>query len=262
MIKAKLSIFTNNNIQGIPNVLSRDLGSKNNETEDYQAKAPNNYMLRNKGEIMSDARLIYFEEIPDQEIDRVCSDLRDVGLECDSCKMPSPGLQNSLEWFVPTAIVLFITQSYFKGFLSEMGKDHYGRSKKWSTRLWGRFFGKDTTVPKFLMMGGGCTWKPKYTHTLSVVADTNDGRKFKLMFPADIGEEDFALHVDVFIDFVCRHYAGDDNAMIPNCFSVKGIDDQTFVTLAKNRQSVKFLDPLPRDIRNDMVNNQPSSADG
>ena len=211
---------------------------------------------------MSDAQLIYFDKIPEQEVDRACSDLRDVGLECESCKMPSQGSWNSPEWIIPTAIFLFITKSYLQGFFGEMGKDHNGLFKKVAARLWGHFFGKDTTVPEFRIMSRDCIWKPEYTRTFSVVADTNDGRKFKLMFPADIGEEDFALHVNVFIDFVCRHYAGDEDAVVPSCFNIKGIDDQVFVTLAENRRSVRFLDPLPKDIRNEMLHNQSSPADG
>jgi len=261
MIKAKLSISANNGIQGIPNPLSLDLGSRDSKSEDYQAKTPDNYMLCKKGKMMSDAQLIYFEEIPDQEVDRACLDLRDVGLECKSCKMPSPGPWNSPEWIVPSAIILFIAKPYLQGFLGEMGKDHYGLLKKRLARLWSRFFSKDTTVPEFKIMSRDRIWKPEYTHTFSVVADTNDGRKFKLMFPADIDEDDFALHVEVFIDFVCRHYAGDEDAVVPSCFSVKGIDDQIFVTLAGNRRSVRFIDPLPRDIRNEMLHNQSSPAD-
>ena len=211
---------------------------------------------------MSDVRLIYFDWIPDQEIDRACSDLRDVGLECESFKTRPPGPWNSVEWFVPTAIVLIIAKPYLQSFLGEMGKDHYSLLKKGVAKLWRHFFSKDTTVPDVTLMSKGGILKSEYTHTFSVVAETNDGRMIKLLLPADIGEDDFALHFDVFIDFLCRHYAGDEGAAVPSCFCVKEIDDQIFVTLAENRQNVRFLDPLPRDIRNDMVNNQLNPANG
>jgi hypothetical protein len=142
-----------------------------------------------------------------------------------------------------------------------MGKDHYRLVKKGLSRLWGRFFGKDTTIPEVTVISGGRIRKPEYTYTFSVVASTNDERMIKLMLPADVGEDDFALHMEAFLDFLCRHYAGHANAVIPSSFSVKGIDDHIFVTLAKDRRSVRFLDPLPKDIRNKMAHNQPGPAD-
>jgi len=205
---------------------------------------------------------MYFEGIPDQEIRRACSDLESVGLKCEPWRMEAPGPQNSLEWFIPTAIVLFIAKPYLESFLGEMGKDHYGLLKKGLGRLWVRFFGRDTTVPPVTVMTAGGIRKPEYTHTFSVVAATNDDRSIKLMLPDGIGEAEFALHMGAFLDFLCRHYAGDDNAAIPRRFSVKGIDDHVFVTLSADKRGVRFLDPLPTDVRDQMTHNQPSPADG
>ena len=211
---------------------------------------------------MVNARMIYFEGIPDHEIKRACLDLESVGLTCEPCRMEVPGPQNLPEWFIPTAIVLFITRPYLESFLGEMGKDHYGLLKKGVGKLWARFFGKDTTVPPVTVMTASGIRESEYTHTFSVVATTNDNRSIKLMLPQGIGETEFALHVEAFLDFLHRQYAGDDSAVIPKTFSVKGIDDHIFVTLSADKAGLRFLDALPKDVRERMAHNQPSSADG
>ena len=142
-----------------------------------------------------------------------------------------------------------------------MGKDHYGFLKKGIGRLWARFFGKDTTVPKVKVMTGGGIRKSEYTHTFSVVAHANDGRTIEFMLPEDIGEDEFTLHIDAFLDFLCKHYDGDHNAAIPSKFNVKGIDDHVFVSLSVDKRKIHFIDPLPTHVRNQLSHNKANSAD-
>src|SRR5690348_1427845 len=49
---------------------------------------------------------------------------------------PNPAPQAGVEWLLPTAAFVFISKSYFDGFLKEAGKDHYDLLKKGAGKLW------------------------------------------------------------------------------------------------------------------------------
>jgi hypothetical protein len=53
-----------------------------------------------------------------------------------------PQTYASLEWFIPTALVVYIAKSYFDGFLREAGKNNYRSLKNALTSIWGLFFGE------------------------------------------------------------------------------------------------------------------------
>jgi len=205
---------------------------------------------------MADARFIYIKGIPDEAIEGACLDLSSAGVECEFRKTDSPGPWMLPEWFIPTAIVLYIAKPYLESFLGEMGKDHYGFIKKAVGRLWGRFFGANTKVPETSVVSEGTIRKSEYTRKFSIIATSKDGREVKLMLPEEIGEEDFALSTGAFLDFLCRHYRGDDDAVIPKQFNVKGIDGHVFVSLSADRRRIHFLDPLPKDVRDRLKHNE------
>ena len=45
----------------------------------------------------------------------------------------------SLEWAIPSLVFIFITKSYFEGFLGEAGVDHYKALKSWVLKQNKRF---------------------------------------------------------------------------------------------------------------------------
>lgn len=205
---------------------------------------------------MIDARFTYFHGIPEEVMADACSELASVGLSCESCKREALVQLNSLEWFAPTAIVLYIAKPYLESFLGEMGNDDYILLKKAVGKLWGRFFGAKTKVPEITVLSGGKIQKPEYTHKFSVTASLNDGREVKLMFTEKMSEEEFVRSTDAFLDFLCRHYQGDADAVVPGKFNVKAIDYHVFVSLSPDKRGINFLYPLPKHARDPLSHNK------
>lgn len=50
----------------------------------------------------------------------------------------------SLEWAIPSLVFIFITKSYFEGFLEEAGIDHYKALKSWILKQNKRFKSVET----------------------------------------------------------------------------------------------------------------------
>jgi len=213
------------------------------------------------GDNMPDARFTYMEGIPDEEIEAACVDFSSAGLKCESRKIDAPGPWMAHEWFIPTAIVLYITNPYLKSFLGEMGKDHYNLLKEVVPKLWKRFFGANTKVPEIAVISGRAIRNVEYTHTFSMTATSNDGRELKFMLAESINEEDFVTSAEAFLDFLCKHYRGDSEAVIPRHLNIKGIDDHLFVCLSRETREICFLDPLPKEVREKMAHNKAGSPD-
>lgn len=52
----------------------------------------------------------------------------------------------SIEWTIPSLVFIFLTQSYFEGFLGEASADHYKALKAWILRQNKRFKGIETMM--------------------------------------------------------------------------------------------------------------------
>ncbi len=87
-----------------------------------------------------------------------------------------------IEWLLPTAAAVYITKSYFDGFLGEMGKDHYTLLKKGLGTLWGKLLGPD--APRFSVIAtpGKVSNDRPYSLVYSIVAEAAGGYRFKLLF--------------------------------------------------------------------------------
>jgi len=58
-----------------------------------------------------------------------------------------------IEWLIPTAVIVYISKSYFDGFLKEMGKDHYALLKAGLKTLRTKLLGPEApkvTIVSFL----------------------------------------------------------------------------------------------------------------
>ncbi|GHF24223.1 hypothetical protein GCM10017044_18550 [Kordiimonas sediminis] len=76
---------------------------------------------------LKDVDLVFsvLDTFPDEFIDEFREGIwgQDVKLYVE--KRPEAMMFAAIDWFIPTAVFLFIAKSYFDGFLSQMGQDHY-----------------------------------------------------------------------------------------------------------------------------------------
>lgn len=114
----------------------------------------------------------------------------------------------TLEWLVPTGIVLFITHSYFDGIFKEMGKDHYTWFKGALSSLYKKAFGEKPEV-KFTVVSAGKPKVPSYfSGTLSFFYVNSLGYRVKLLFPLDITVDDYSVSCEEFVKLITAHEKG------------------------------------------------------
>ena len=73
------------------------------------------------------------DEFPDELVEKITSEIKAFKLNLQVNKIPNEPFA-AIEWTIPGIIAIFVAQSYFGGFLSEFGKDHYETLKKWLKR--------------------------------------------------------------------------------------------------------------------------------
>ena len=100
-------------------------------------------------------RLGYLTSIPDEAVQPLIDALAADGITPSIHRSEPPGPFAMLEWFIPSAVVIFAAHSYFDGFLKEAGKDHYAALKKGVGALWSSFFGSEPRVRLTLVASEG-----------------------------------------------------------------------------------------------------------
>lgn len=116
-----------------------------------------------------------------------------------------PTAYASLEWLIPTGIVLFITHSYFDGIFKEIGKDHYQWFKTTLSSLYKKALG-DSPEVKFTVVSAGKPKTPSHFSGILSFLYTNDcGYRVKLLFPLDVTADDYALSCEEFMKLITAH---------------------------------------------------------
>jgi hypothetical protein len=113
------------------------------------------------------------------------------------------GLYAGIEWLLPTAFVFFIFKSYFDGFLSEMGKEHYHLLKNALKILAKRVLGP--TGPRLVRITSGegkVSKDDHYSLVFSAVAEIGDRKNIKLLIQHDVSQQECEQIMDSFMDFL------------------------------------------------------------
>ncbi|MEY4752993.1 MAG: hypothetical protein RJA44_668 [Pseudomonadota bacterium] len=133
------------------------------------------------------------------ELQDVLQDLAASGIKSE-VKIHQPGPQAALEWFVPTALMLWASDKYFGAILAESGKDSYQALKRFASKVFDKTLGKKATVTRTIKTVDGTT-KPDvvFSGNLSIVYGSVEGWKAKLLFPLDITSVDYEV--------ACKHFA-------------------------------------------------------
>ena len=111
----------------------------------------------------------------------------------------------SLDWLIPTAVVVYITHSYFDGILKEIGKEHYQWFKSTLSSLYKKALGNDHEVEFTLVSAGKPKTPSHFSGTLSFLYTNELGYRIKLLFPLDVTADDYALSCNEFIKLITTH---------------------------------------------------------
>ena len=168
-----------------------------------------------------------------------------IEIQCES--RPQLGPMMCIEWYIPTALIIFIGKAYFDSFLKEMGKDHYGAFKNGMSLIWERLFSKDKVLEyKLVGTKGKLTENYIYSLEFSLVGEIEQGKSFKFLFESDIGESEFRDRAELILNFLNTYHT--NPAEIDRYFSYNenAVSDKTTILVAYDEKSKKLTNLDPR----------------
>lgn len=180
------------------------------------------------------------DDIADVIFDEFLEIVKHKNLSAKIFTVPNQGPMAGIEWLLPTATIILLTKPFLDGFMNEMGKDAYSLTKKGLHKLWKYFFVKD--VKKRILITSSNApnkVKNKYSFDFSILFETNDGKRIKLLIPNGITLEDYEKNIDAFIDFIKIY----ENHKIDSQYI---FSKTILVTYNKESDEIEFINPIPQ----------------
>lgn len=197
--------------------------------------------------IKSDLIIVYQNEREKAILNKFLNAINNDKLLVEMEKIPPMGPMAGIHWLMPTAVFLFITKAYFDGFFSEMGSDHYNILKKEIIELKEDFFGEN--VSKRVLISSSSAQNKidknsnKYSLDFSIMAEANNGNKFKLLIPKEISNKEYTKTITCFLDFL-KKYNHNEIPEIPNEFIFFQI---ILIEYDSELEKLQFVNPLKKD---------------
>ncbi|HRO97757.1 MAG TPA: hypothetical protein PLY79_11965 [Ferruginibacter sp.] len=195
--------------------------------------------------------VLYVDRIEESFFDEFIStvDRSDLGLLVEG--RPEPGPFACAEWFIPTAIAVFLGKPYFESFLKEMGKDHYTLLKEGISRLCAKTVSSRRFEPVLMSsLGGKINQNNPYTLSFSVMAEARNGYNFKLLLPKLSNDFDYHKATDKFMDFMADYHSDDELSHAFKIIKLSGLPRGTILVKYNPETSrIEWQDHLPPEIR-------------
>lgn len=159
----------------------------------------------------------------------------------------SGGVFASIEWLIPTAIFVYISKSYFDGFLKEMGKDHYTSLKKGLNSLYSKVLGAQAPEVTLIATAGKVKAEQPYSLHYSIVAEWDGGLQIKLLLVRNSSKEEYEASVSAFLSFVERIHTNTlDAAMLDTLKTVRVVGRILLVAYNPTTEKIEPIDPRPK----------------
>lgn len=145
------------------------------------------------------------DSFSDLFVEKFTSDIKSDGLKLNVNKVSNKPMM-AVELAIPALIAIFIAQSYFGGFLSEFGKDHYSTLKKWlkKTAIDSR------KINVVILTATQSNKKNNKYHTqskaFSIHLKTKDNKHIKLLFDLNLEDDIWRKLIDKMIDLIRENY--------------------------------------------------------
>lgn len=154
------------------------------------------------------------------------------------------------EWLIPTAIVVYISNQYFKSFLGEMAKDHHKLLKTALSNLYTKIVLKSKIEPVLVSTEGKINRNNPYTMSYSIVIEASNGYKFKLLLPKFDKQFNSTKACATFINFMNDfHTLGSESQAVKiiNESGVRG--GEVLIRYNQETEKIEWQDHLPPSIR-------------
>ncbi len=173
-------------------------------------------------------------------------------ISCDELNLQIESHEESgpyaaLEWLLPTAVIVYISKSYFDGFLKEMGKDHYNLLKAGFKKLSEKVIGP--SAPKITLLGssGKISKEQLYSPVFSVLAEIDSEIKFKLLISIDSSQEEYEQGIQAFLAFLYDfHLYKLDSGMIEILNSAQVINGVILLAFNQETKAIEVIDPISK----------------
>lgn len=110
-----------------------------------------------------------------------------------------------VELYLPSAIALFVTASFFGGALQEAGKDAYAMLKATAISLWKRAAGLNVRP---MGSSGKVSSSQRYSFAFSITSEVSPGLSFKLLIQTETDVADVEIGINAFVDLINDLLAG------------------------------------------------------
>lgn len=148
--------------------------------------------------------LVIEERVPRELLADFVNDVDAKGLDLVLESRPNSGAFMGVHWLIPTAVMLYITKSYFDGFLGEMGKDHYDALKKGLKALRDRL-----SLVKVTLIKSAELKAPEgqpYSMFFSIWLDTQGEGHLKFLVPQDCEQHEADRAMEAFFEFMSGYF--------------------------------------------------------
>jgi len=157
----------------------------------------------------------------------------------------------SIEWLIPSAVVIFISKSYFDTFLKEMGKDHYNLLKSGLKKLWIKVFGPKAPKYHIISTKGKSESGQPYSLLFSIYAEAKAKFRFKLLLQKDISEQAYNEIIESFTAFLLAYHAGNLGMDYINMLNqARNMGGTIFIAYNFELKKIECLNPISNKIKN------------
>ena len=152
-----------------------------------------------------------------------------------------------IEWLVPTAVIVFLGKAYFDGILKEAGKDHYTALKRGLKSLHSRLVGPKAPEVAVLSTAGKIRPSQVYSLTFSLLAEADDGLRFKLLIQKGASEAEYEATVTAFIAFLdAFHQRRLDATVVDELRKARVVGKSLLLAYDRKQGRVVPIDPVAK----------------
>ena len=158
--------------------------------------------------------IFHVETVSPEEFSEFRDSVSRAELQVSIVSREPAGPMAGLEWLTPTVVIGFIASAYFGGFFQELGKDHYSVVKHQFQKLYQKVAGPEAPEVKIVSSAGKLGSSPKYSLYFSVIGESPDGVKLKLLIPRPISKTEYDLMIELFLNYLLAINSQDTNPEI------------------------------------------------
>ena len=152
----------------------------------------------------------------------------------------------AIEWLIPTAVIVYISKSYFDGFLKEMGKDHYALLKAGLKTLHGKLVGPQVPKVTVISTEGKVGGDQIYSLRYSILAEAGEGLRFKLLIQTHVSSDEYDEVLASFLAFLDAYHSGTlDSRSVERVKHARVVGRTMLLAFNSDSKAIEPVDPIP-----------------